>query len=113
MIRSTLGDVKVYHFRNFNFEGKVDNKGGATFCFVNVAGVWKYASSHCSERDNFSRKIGRAIAIGRLEAGKGIKEFGLDAPTYEDIQRIDEMESLELSYRSGFRTSDIPEELRS
>jgi hypothetical protein len=33
-------------------------------------GVLNLAVSRCSEKDNFSRKIGRVIAIGRLQSGK-------------------------------------------
>ena len=33
-------------------------------------GVLKIAASRCSEKDNFRRKTGRAIAEGRLKKGK-------------------------------------------
>lgn len=113
MVRSKIGDVKIFHFRNHSFEGAVENTGGATFAFVKHGDCWKYTSAHCSPRDNFSRKIGRAIAVGRLESNKGVKVFGKDAPRYEDVQALDEMEEMGIQSRRFWDDAELPQELRS
>ena len=70
---------KFIHFRNAIEEGLgadvrgdgVATKGGRTVAFEEGENrVIKYAVAYCSPRDNYCRKTGRAIAAGRLKAGK-------------------------------------------
>lgn len=78
--------TKFVHFRNYRGEGAVIpeldgqyvcTKGGTTVAFkehkTEEGIVLEYAVAHCSIRDNYCRKTGRAIAEGRLNAGKGHK----------------------------------------
>lgn len=46
-------------------------RGGETFCYEFLPnGKIKVAHSYCSIKDNYSRKIGRTITMGRMLAGQ-------------------------------------------
>jgi len=64
-------DVKVYHSHNKN-----QPKGGETKVSLKLPGYsWKNAIGHsvCSNKDNFNRKLGTRIALGRA-----LKELGME-----------------------------------
>lgn len=48
----------------------LNNKGGTTVAMQLHPEGARYTYAECSEKDNFSKKIGRAIAEGRLKKGK-------------------------------------------
>lgn len=54
------------HFREIN-RGEIATKGGTTIAYDFSDTEIKYGVAECSRRDNYCRKIGRAIAGGRLE----------------------------------------------
>ena len=66
-----LDEVKYIHLRNFVDEWvQVSNRGGLTIAYRYVdANHVNMAIARCNVRDNFCRRIGRAIALGRLEMG--------------------------------------------
>lgn len=50
------------------------NLGGLTVAFRcdPIANVLVYSVARCSDQDNFNKRIGRAIAEGRLDSNKNI-----------------------------------------
>lgn len=62
--------IRYVHFRFFNpFTGDVEGRGGVTYAYRNNPfgeGV-QYAFARCSEKDNYSKEMGRAIASERLD----------------------------------------------
>lgn len=53
-------------------------KGGATVAYWQPEpGVVLYAVAHCSPRDNYNKKIGRAIAEGRLYSENHVQMYTL------------------------------------
>lgn len=90
-MKSKIGDVKIFHFRDTDFTGIVQNTGGVTYAFAkNSQGEWIYTTARCSCFDNFSKRIGRAIAIGRLEKGRKTHQWGNKEPTYEEVEKLEE-----------------------
>jgi hypothetical protein len=90
--------TKFVHFRNYRGEGAVIpeldgqyvcTKGGTTVAFKEhktEEGLrLEYATAHCSIRDNYCRKTGRAIAEGRLNAGKSQNIFVSDEYSPYDL----------------------------
>lgn len=57
--------VKFLHLRV-----KDSQKGGQTIAYKVLGQSVAFSSAMCSDRDNYCRKTGRAIATGRLNAGK-------------------------------------------
>ena len=61
--------VFIRHIRIRNLDGTYSNGGGATIAFREAGNGIEYALSYCAPRDNFNRKVGREISIGRLNSG--------------------------------------------
>jgi len=84
--------TKFIHFRNVDDTetGTTATKGGVTVAFSEGEGHLTYAVAHCSPRDNYCRKTGRAIAEGRLKAGKSHKVVfgGNDDSVYETLMEL-------------------------
>ena len=59
--------VKFFHFRLFNHLGHINNKGGVTAAVAVVHGNFHYGFAVCSTEDQFSRPVGRAVALRRLQ----------------------------------------------
>lgn len=57
--------VKVRHNRNTQLGVVVDPKGGSTEVRIEKDGIGANGEAVCSTKDNYSRKIGRNIALGR------------------------------------------------
>ena len=58
---------RVPHGKLVTFPGVISPKGGATFVSVMTKdGEVTSASSYCSNKDNFRRRVGLSIALGRL-----------------------------------------------
>lgn len=72
------------HFRQLDGYNRVsDPRGGATlaFCMVGNSAV-KIATAYCNSKEVFNRKLGRAIALGRLETdrpGSLVTQIEIDA----------------------------------
>ena len=64
---------------------EIPTKGGATVAYWQPEpGVVLYAVAHCSPRDNYNKKIGRAVAEGRLYSGhRAAKMYTL--PTITEV----------------------------
>lgn len=64
-------DGKVYfrHIRDINEDGKINNMGGVTIAYQEVApDVFKIATARCHPKDNFCKKVGRVKSTGRLNS---------------------------------------------
>lgn len=78
-LRSQGYTVKVRHNRARPSDtlASVDPKGGSTEVRIEKDGVGASGEAVCSAKDNYSRKVGRNIALGRaLKALRG----EVDAP---------------------------------
>lgn len=62
-------DIKYIHLRRYDPEGNLLPKGGATIAYVLIHALLQYKIARCNYKDVFSRKIGRAIASGRMLKG--------------------------------------------
>ena len=69
--------VRYHHTRFLNKDGKIPmTNGGITFAYIEINEELSIAAKAvCSLQDNFNKKIGRMMAMGRLknkiEYGKG------------------------------------------
>ena len=68
-----LSDVNFLHVRNYTDDGEILANGGLTIAFTEALDgakdtLWA-GLSKCSDRDSFSKRIGRLIAQGRLHCG--------------------------------------------
>ena len=74
--------VRFLHFRNawlcndfddIDDKPLIEGKGGATVAYRREPnGSFSYAVALCSDRDNFNRRIGRDISLGRLVKGPAV-----------------------------------------
>lgn len=59
--------ISYMHYRNRDARGSVtDPRGGATVAIKTEGNVSTFAIAWCSKKEVFNRKIGRAVATGRL-----------------------------------------------
>lgn len=59
--------------------GGVAPRGGCTIAFAQVDScTLALAAAYCSEKDQYCKRVGRAIATGRLQAGKWVDTIRLD-----------------------------------
>ena len=63
-----MSQVKFLHYRVVK-DGQVEGQGGATIVFVTGEEGVSFAEAYCSHKDNYNRRLGRDIALGRLAAG--------------------------------------------
>ena len=74
--------VRFLHFRDvwdindfddLSEKPQIEGKGGATVAYQREPnGSFSYAVALCSDRDNFNRRIGRDISLGRLVKGPAV-----------------------------------------
>lgn len=64
-----MSQVKFLHYRVVE-NGAVEGKGGATVAYIEGENGVSYGEAQCSFRDNYNRKLGRDIALGRLFSDK-------------------------------------------
>lgn len=63
--------MNYIHLRARNPNNTPITKGGTTIAWrINSDGSLEIAVAHCHFKDNFCRRIGRAIAEGRMRVGK-------------------------------------------
>jgi len=86
--------VKFVHLRDYDFDGCVDNRGGATVAYIETAEGWQYAAAVCSPNDNFSKQFGRAKAAGRLNSPQYVRRVVADS-------RKDFLQMMEARYTEG------------
>jgi len=60
--------TKFVHVRNYTWDGAVHPTGGHTIAYEYNPDtrVAAYAVAHCSPKDHYNKKIGRAVSSGRL-----------------------------------------------
>lgn len=78
--------IRFLHIRE-QFNGALLGKGGTTVAYEEDVGTIRFAVAKCSPRDNYCRKTGRAIAIGRLNANKDRTIVHADGKPIEAILR--------------------------
>lgn len=88
-------DIRYIHLRRhifpdpLHYDGSVDqpvldSKGGATIAYIREGTKLLFCIALCNESDVFNRKIGRAVAAGRLLGGYGTEvEMSETAPRGE------------------------------
>lgn len=65
--------VKYIHLRVYDeAHGGPLSKGGITFAYDIQGDQIRYTMSKCNDKDHYNKKIGRAIASGRLAKGIGV-----------------------------------------
>ena len=61
----------LIHLRTLNEDGTISSNGGCTFYAKQIDPTredgYTISEAWCNDKDNYSRKIGRAIAIGRCD----------------------------------------------
>lgn len=63
--------IRFLHIRKFhNVDDTLLGKGGTTVAYEVDDDTIRFAIAKCSPRDNYCRKTGRVIALGRLQANK-------------------------------------------
>ena len=66
--------MRYLHIRNYDGVQHPENllpHGGVTFAYERITSdALLVARADCSPRDNYNKKIGRAVAAGRLEKGQ-------------------------------------------
>jgi hypothetical protein len=70
--------IKFTHKRN-KLCGMIDAKGGTTIAFITdkiEGGVIATGRAECSNKDTYSKRFGRRIAIGRLKQALGLSTKG-------------------------------------
>lgn len=60
-------EIKFLHFRKFNGFNPESN-GGATVAYYEKDGTIYWAEARCSDKDNFSKTVGRIKSFGRLHS---------------------------------------------
>lgn len=79
------------------FHKHTGNNGGFTVAYVtNENGTIEWNYARCNEVDNFSRKIGRSIASGRLVSNK-IKNFYFTLSRPEFLSWLNQFKDYKLS----------------
>lgn len=75
--------------------------GGLTIAYTNLekgsTGEVTYAIARCSPKDNFSRRLGRRIAEGRLDKGMSDKVYSNSSKYADIVQAILD----DINYESG------------
>jgi len=67
------------HIRERSLRGDLAPRGGCTIAFAQIdPSTLALAAAFCSDRDQFSKRIGREIARGRLSAGRWVETINLD-----------------------------------
>lgn len=66
--------IRAQVFDPYTGEWHTLTKGGTTFCYQFLPdGKLRISKADCSLRDNYNRKIGRAVSQGRMETGRYIE----------------------------------------
>jgi hypothetical protein len=75
-------DIKFCHIRNYADDGVLSPFGGFTIAFIRInPEELRIGLSQCSDQENFSKQIGRAIAAGRLLCNKPKRTFVVKSKT--------------------------------
>lgn len=87
--------IQICHIRSYRdlAHGRVlDNNSGCTIAYTeNVHQVY-YSVAWCGPKDNFCRRTGRSVAVGRLLAGQSHVSLQLDLDSFytalEKVKRL-------------------------
>lgn len=97
------GEIKFCHVRNYGEDGEILPFGGLTIAFTKLdEGKIVASLAVCSDRDNFNKKVGRLISMGRLLSQKPGMNYSIDTPV-QDIFALKSLLSkwaLKLAYGS-------------
>lgn len=82
-----MSKIQFIHRRHFNpFTFEPTSRGGLTLAYQEVKpGLIEYSLARCSSRDNFSKKMGRDIATGRLARGKTETVTGVSVDEFREM----------------------------
>jgi hypothetical protein len=76
--------INIAHIRNKN-----KNLGGYTIAYTDLprdtSGNVQFTIARCNDKDNFCRKTGRAISVGRLMANKSVHSFHSNVSRRKDV----------------------------
>lgn len=76
-LNRTNKGIHFFHIRKYNMWGEPKNNCGYTVAAKvdpNLNGIF-YVKARCSKKDNFSKKIGREVAAGRLACNKHLEFY--------------------------------------
>lgn len=76
-------EIQIRHLRTNDFEGRVNNNGGATIAYVEDGKDVVYSTAFCSPKDNFCRSVGRQAAVGRLNSDKHSRSLPMSLEEFE------------------------------
>lgn len=63
-----MNEIRFLHIRNHTKEGTLCPNGGATVAISKADSKhYVFNVAHCSDKDVFCKKLGRAVASGRLQ----------------------------------------------
>lgn len=83
-----MNNIQFIHRRKFKhlFDFEPASRGGSTIAYQEVKpGLIKYSTARCSSLDNFSKKIGRDVATGRLTSGKVETITGVSVDEFREL----------------------------
>jgi hypothetical protein len=64
-----MSEIHYVHLRQKQEDGSLDVHGGATIAYIADDTTITCSLARCNVKDNFCRRVGRAIATGRLHNG--------------------------------------------
>ena len=66
--------IKIAHIRLRRTDNAINSNGGVTVAYEKLSdNIYKFALASCHPHDNFSKKLGRAKALGRLKSKRFIQ----------------------------------------
>ena len=81
-----MSQIQFIHRRPFAGFCTPASRGGFTVAYQEVKpGLIEYSRATCSTRDNFNKKLGRAIATGRLVNSKTGEISGITVKEFRDM----------------------------
>lgn len=83
-----MNQIQYIHRRPFTATGPYApaSRGGFTVAYQEIKpGLIEYSIATCSTCDNFNKKLGRAIATGRLANNKTSEITGVTMKEFRDI----------------------------
>jgi hypothetical protein len=99
-----MSKIVFLHYRSIDYtRGDVAARGGATVAIEQTdKGEIRTAVAWCSNKDNYNKRVGRALAGGRLMYGKMFTEQTELTNIGETVNHVDDFMALNYGY---FRTT--------
>lgn len=83
-----MSTIKFIHRRPVvslsGWEPSIASRGGFTVAYRELENGVEYSVATCSNRDNYNKKLGRAIAQGRLECGTHHAQADMSPDEFRD-----------------------------